>query len=40
VVAEVVYTLGLVPFENVEELMSLASRVCAMLTRLVLRHRR
>jgi len=40
VVAEVVCTLGLVPWQDVEELMGLASRVCAMLTRLVQRHRR
>ena len=40
VVAEVVCTLGLVPWQEVEELLELASRVCAMLTRLVLRHRR
>jgi len=40
VVAEVVCTLGLVHWQEVEELMELASRVCAMLTRLVLRHRR
>ena len=40
VVVEVVCTLGLVPWQDVEELLVLASRVCAMLTRLVLRYRR
>jgi len=40
VAAEVLCTLGLVPWQEVEELLELASRVCAMLTRLVQRHRR
>ena len=40
VAAEVLCTLGLVPWQDVEGLMKLADRVCAMLTRLVLRHRR
>ena len=40
VAAEVLCTLGLVPWQEVEELLELTNRVCAMLTRLVLRHKR
>jgi len=40
VAAEVLCVLGLISWQGVEKLLNLASRVCAMLTRLVQRHRR